>query len=234
MLKENAKKKFINRLNENYKSMFDGDKQKLLTKGQIYYWENLNGIFNIKILSYDSESMIVTFEIIDNTADTSVQKFTLNNFFIFDKEHMEHLYNNAKEFDSEVFSNNDINDIKDYDTECVYIMHNKASDDYSDYYVGQAKHGSWRFKDHLQNAASGIKGNTKRKKTKKAEIQEIEKAMNEMNYTLRFIELESSGFSNLNALEASFIACFNSFHKGYNKTRGNNGPGGVRITKLKD
>ena len=113
MLKENAKKKFINRLNENYKSMFDGDKQKLLTKGEIYYWENLNGIFNIKILSYDSESMIVTFEIIDNTADTSVQKFTLNNFFIFDKEHMEHLYNNAKEFDSEVFSNNDINDIKD-------------------------------------------------------------------------------------------------------------------------
>ena len=35
------------------------------------------------------------------------------------------------------------------------------------------------------------------------------------------IELEKSGFKSLNELERNTIATYNSFAKGYNKTRGN-------------
>ena len=51
-----------------------------------------------------------------------------------------------------------------------------------------------------------------------------------MHYTLTFIPLDDSGYSNLNALETAFIAYFNSKKRGYNKTRGNNGPGQKCIT----
>lgn len=228
MLKKNAEQKFVDRLDEDYKTEFS--QNKLLIEGRSFDWENLNDVYKAKILSYDQNSKTVKFEFMEKENEKSIQEFTLNNFYIFNKEHIEYLYSIAKEFDSEKDSWNDYGEI---DTECVYIIHNKSSDNETGYYVGQAKHGSWRFKDHIQNAISVVKGNVNKKK-KKTEIQEIEKMMSQTTYTLRFIELKGSGFSNLNALESAFIAYFNSFHTGYNKTRGNNGPGNVKKTKLKD
>lgn len=230
MTRLEAKKKFKKRLDKEYLELFK--KGELLVPGKELDWENLNNVFKIKILSYDEEELKVTFRVYEDDAKskTTDLTFTLDNFFVFNRAHLKKLYMSGKEYDSE---RDTWENYANYDSECVYIIHNKSSDDESDYYVGQAQHGSWRMKDHLQNAVSGVKGYSISKK-KRTEIQEIERIMSQINYTLRFIERKDSGYSNLNALEAAFIAYYNSFHNGYNKTRGNNGPGQNQITKLID
>lgn len=244
MKKEKAKDLFEKRLDDEYLTKFKNDT--LFVPGQILWWENLNNVWKIKIFNYDEADLTVTFDVNDGNDTPSRLTFTLDNFFIFNKEHLDKLYNAAKEFDSQTSS---FEDYKALDMACVYIMHDKSCDENNGYYVGQAKNGSWRMKDHLQNSQNALRNLLELEKSKLKQdekmqgIQKVEKLMGEgMKYTLRFIPLEGSGYVHnkekiecaLNALEACFIAHFNSFHNGYNHTRGNNGPGQSKITKFED
>ena len=204
-LREKARTAFKARLDDAFLKRFEEDK--LFTEGSVLDWENLNGTNEITVLDYNG--MLVKFKI-NTTGNT--EKFTLDNLFIYNKAHLQSLPSACKEvYDSE---KNTLEDFLHIDYDCVYIIHDEDCDKY---YVGQAKHGSWRIKDHLHESATG----------------DIDKRIREgMKYTLRFIPLEGSGYRSLDALEAAFIAYYNSFYKnnGYNKTRGNNGPGDHSVT----
>ena len=199
-----SNKRFEARLDNEYLELFK--KNELFKEGNILDWENLNGTDQITVLSYDG--IKVSFK---NNASGKVETFTLNNLFIYNKAHLESLLK-TEVYDSEKHT---LEDYLHIDYDCIYIIHDKNCDESTGYYVGQAKHGSWRIKDHFHNSSVG----------------KIDKLIHEgMRYSLRFIPLEGSGYSSLNALETAFIAYYNSFHTGYNKTRGNNGPGNSRIT----
>ncbi|MBR1393678.1 MAG: GIY-YIG nuclease family protein [Ruminococcus sp.] len=232
MTKQEAKDKFEERLDNEYLELFKNDK--LLIPGKELDWGNLNNVFKIKIISYDKEEVKVTFLVYEAAAENKVSKhtFTLDNFFIYNRDHLDALYKAAKEYDSKIHT---INDYIATDCKCVYIIKDKNN---PKYYVGQAEHGSWRLLDHLGNAKNYISKSeySADEKEKQRNIQKIDRLIAEgLEYTLRFVPLEGSGYSEVNALEAAFIAYFNSYHQGYNCTRGNNGPGQKEITtKLTD
>ena len=199
-----AKKVFEERLDSEYLDLFT--KGELFKAGNILDWENLNGTNKITVLSYDG--IKVSFKV---NSTGKIESFTLDNLYVFNKAHLESLLN-TEVYDS---TKHTLDDYIHIDCNCIYIIHDKDCDENSGYYVGQAEHGSWRIKDHLQNSSVG----------------EIDKRIHEgMKYTLRFIRLEGSGYNCLDSLESAFIAYYNSFHTGYNRTRGNNGPGNKRIT----
>ena len=85
----------------------------------------------------------------------------------------------------------------------VYILFNKTK---NMYYVGQAT----KILDRVNNHFTG-KGN--------GDVYADYKYGD--SFTIKMIALENSGFDNLNDLERNTIARYNSFSRGYNKTRGN-------------
>lgn len=85
----------------------------------------------------------------------------------------------------------------------VYIIYNKSK---NMYYVGQAH----RILDRVNSHFTG-KGN--------GNVYADYKYGD--SFTIRMISLESSGYQSLNDLERDTIRKFDSFAKGYNKTRGN-------------
>ncbi|MBR3668230.1 MAG: GIY-YIG nuclease family protein [Ruminococcus sp.] len=227
MTRQEAENKFKLRLDNEYLKLFENGE--LFVPGKELEWENLNNVFKIKILSYDKEELKVTFLVYEDAAEKKVSKhtFTLDNFFIYNRDHLAALYEISKEYDSKIHTTNDYITI---DCSCIYIIKDK---DNPKYYVGQAEHGSWRLLDHFNNAKRYIfkSEDSADEKEKQRNIQKIDLLIAKgLEYTLRFVPLEGSGYSDLDALEAAFIAFFNSYHQGYNCTRGNNGPGHKKIT----
>ena len=87
----------------------------------------------------------------------------------------------------------------------VYILFNQTK---NMYYVGQGKQIFNRVNAHFTGKGNG---------DVYADYKYGDK------FTIRTISLENSGFSTLNELERNTIAKYNSYYKGYNKTRGNKG-----------
>ena len=87
----------------------------------------------------------------------------------------------------------------------VYILFNQTK---SMYYVGQGQKIFDRVNSHFTGKGNG---------DVYADYKYGDK------FTIKMIALENSGFSTLNELERNAIAKYNSYYKGYNKTRGNKG-----------
>ena len=92
-----------------------------------------------------------------------------------------------------------------YDFAGVYILYNKTK---NMYYVGQAKSVFSRVNSHFTGHGNG-------------DVYADYKYGDE--FVIKMIALKNSGFSTLNELERNTIKAYNSFAKGYNKTRGNKG-----------
>ena len=200
---------FVRRLNDTWAEEYK--QGMLLCQGRKFWHENLNGINEIEIIQTKGEMVTIKY-----LKDDYEETWTLDNFYIFDKDHVARIYRNAIDY-GEISKVN----FKDFEcnTEGIYILHNDNCDDKHGYYVGQAKHIGWRMLDH--NHKSGH--------------QDIEKEIAKgSHFSIKILKLEGSGYSNLDALEAACIAYFKSFYKfggGYNKTRGMNGPGNTRTGK---
>lgn len=83
----------------------------------------------------------------------------------------------------------------------VYILYNKTK---NLYYVGQGKQILNRINAHFTGNGDVY-----------ADYKYGDK------FTIKMISLEKSGYNSLNKLEKDTIMTYNSFAKGYNKTRGN-------------
>lgn len=92
-----------------------------------------------------------------------------------------------------------------YDFPGVYILHNHTK---NLYYVGQGKSVFSRVNNHFTGHGNG-------------DVYADYKYGDQ--FTIKMIALEGSGFRTLNELERNTITTYNSFAKGYNKTRGNRG-----------
>ena len=90
-----------------------------------------------------------------------------------------------------------------FGSEGVYILHNTDKDMY---YVGQGKTFTNRVNSHFTGSGNG-------------DVYADYKYNDE--FTIRLIYLSRTDYKNLNDLERDMITHYNSFHKGYNKTRGN-------------
>ncbi|MGN0470701.1 MAG: YqiA/YcfP family alpha/beta fold hydrolase [Acutalibacteraceae bacterium] len=164
----------------------------LLKSGNKLTWVNLNGKHNITVNEYDKEKAIVTYTV---EGEDEKRQSRLDKFYILDKEYVSSLYDKAGTF-------NDKNDAPD--VRGVYILWNTKEDKY---YVGQAKNIRWRMCDHYH-------------KNSQSKFDRLFRSENN-NFSKKYIPLDGSGFSDLDALETAFIAYFDSYNKGYNKTRGN-------------
>ena len=87
--------------------------------------------------------------------------------------------------------------------EGIYILYNQTK---NMYYVGQAKKVLGRVNNHFTGKGNG-------------DVYADYKYGD--SFTIKMIPLKGSGFSTLNSLEKNAIASYNSYAKGYNKTRGN-------------
>lgn len=87
----------------------------------------------------------------------------------------------------------------------VYILHNKTKDLY---YVGQGQQVLNRVNMHFTGKGNG-------------DVYADYKAGD--IFTIKMISLDNSGFKTLNELERNTISYYDSYSKGYNKTRGNRG-----------
>ena len=86
----------------------------------------------------------------------------------------------------------------------VYILYNK---DKKMYYVGQATRLFFRVNQHFTGHGNGdVYADYKRGKDK---------------FTIKLIPLLNSGYYDLDLLEKDMITKYNSYEKGYNKTKGN-------------
>jgi len=84
----------------------------------------------------------------------------------------------------------------------VYVLHSKTKDMY---YIGQGRRVFDRVNDHFSGRGNG-------------DVYADHKYGD--LFTIRMLALRGSGFSTLNDLEKSAILTYNSYAKGYNKTRG--------------
>ncbi|MDD6489192.1 MAG: GIY-YIG nuclease family protein [Clostridia bacterium] len=164
----------------------------LLKSGNKLTWVNLNGKHNITVNKYDKEKAIVTYTV---EGEDEKRQSQLDKFYILDIEHLSSLYDKAGSF-------NDKNDAPD--VRGVYILWNTKEDKY---YVGQAKNIRSRMCDHYH-------------KSSQSKFDRLFRSENN-NFSKKYIPLESSGFSDLDALETAFIAYFDSYNKVYNERRGN-------------
>lgn len=87
----------------------------------------------------------------------------------------------------------------------IYILYNHSK---NMYYIGQAKKILDRINQHFTGHGNG---------DVYADWKYGDK------FTIRTIALKGSGFKTLNELERNTISVYNSYAKGYNKTRGNRG-----------
>lgn len=199
--------KFIARLDEDYLKRFVYGN--LLCAGSILDWENLNGTQSITVLDFDGVSVKFKYN-----EEVGQSEFTLNNFYIFNRSHIDSLLKNAAVFQSGEYP---LSDIPEYAG--VYVIHDTKTDKV---YVGQGDPIMWRIKDHINPTYMKDEG--------KNEIDR--RIQSGAAHTISTIPLSGSGYTNLDALETAVIAYYNSYHKGYNKTRGNNGPGEQCRTKI--
>lgn len=176
----------------------------LFVTGRILRFANKNNIFDVKILSFDGVN--VRFEVVD---ENSTETWTIDNFYIFNEEHLGKLFDNAKEYDM-------TSSFPEWEgVEGVYILRDNENDNM--YYVGQSIDIKRRMSEHLHGTSSCI-----------------DKRLHETkNFTVKFIRLEDSGYSNSDAFETAFIAYLKSFFCGYNRTRGNLAPRKERSKNIK-
>ena len=85
----------------------------------------------------------------------------------------------------------------------VYIIYNKNKDIY---YIGQAKQILYRVNKHFLGRGNG-------------DVYSDYKYGDK--FTIKLLDLDTSGYNSLNELEKDAILTFDSFDNGYNKTRGN-------------
>lgn len=90
-----------------------------------------------------------------------------------------------------------------YKTAGVYIFHNLND---GRHYVGQSVDLMRRVREHLRGRGNPGIHQSMRVGDK---------------FTIEFIKLSESGFHNLDNLEKHYIRKYDSFRRGYNKTRGN-------------
>lgn len=92
-----------------------------------------------------------------------------------------------------------------YDFAGVYILFNHTK---NMYYVGQSKRVFQRVRNHFTGHGNG-------------DVYADYKYGD--RFTIKMISLKNSGFKTLNELERNTIMTYNSYAKGYNRTRGNRG-----------
>lgn len=85
----------------------------------------------------------------------------------------------------------------------VYVIYNKNK---GIYYIGQAKQILYRVNKHFLGRGNG-------------DVYSDYKYGDE--FTIKLLDLDTSGYDSLNELEKDTILTFDSFNNGYNKTRGN-------------
>lgn len=176
----------------------------LFKKGNQLIWTNLNGDYLITIDEFKNNGMVrftVNEKVIPYKGSSSSENesyhapLSIDKMYVLDKKGLDELYNNAQEFNNK----EDAPEIAG-----VYILQDKTN---QKFYVGQAKNIKWRMYDHYQKSSNSEIDNRLYK-----EDEIISK---------KYIPLAGSGYSNLDALEVAFIAYFDSYHNGYNSTRGN-------------
>lgn len=85
----------------------------------------------------------------------------------------------------------------------VYILHNRLN---NKYYVGQSVHVLKRITQHFSgNGCEDVYKDYTRG----------------MPFEIQCVALANSGYNNLNRLERDYIAYYNAYYNGYNKTKGN-------------
>lgn len=90
-----------------------------------------------------------------------------------------------------------------YQTEGIYIFTNKNN---RKSYVGQSVDLLRRTNEHLSGRGNqGVH----------------EDMLRGHKFTLKYIKLSETNFRDLDSLEKHYITKYNSYHRGYNKTRGN-------------
>ncbi|HAE51762.1 MAG TPA: hypothetical protein DCG30_00720 [Ruminococcus sp.] len=209
MTGKEAREIFEKKLDSEYLKRFKNNE--LLKRGEVFEWENLNGVYWVTIFDFDGINVNIKIN-----AENRNVKYTLNNFYIFNRKHLHKLLSRAEVYNSRTIDINSIESVKNTfpEHEGVYIVHDLESDKH---YIGKAEHIMWRMKDHFFDRKS---------------TSEIDKCIqNGKPFIIYTIPLADSGYSNLYALETAFIAYFNSYHTGYNLTRGNNGAGQVCVTR---
>ncbi|MGN1458180.1 MAG: YqiA/YcfP family alpha/beta fold hydrolase [Acutalibacteraceae bacterium] len=163
----------------------------LLKSGNKLTWVNQNGKHNITVNEYDKTTAKVTYTV---EGEDEKRQSRLDKFYILDKEHLKSLYDKAGSFNDK----NNAPNIRG-----VYILWNTKEDKY---YVGQSKNIRGKICEHYdKNSQSGF--------------DRLFRSAND-NFLMRYVALDGSGFSDSDALETAFIAYFDSYNKGYNKTRG--------------
>ncbi len=176
----------------------------LFKKGNQLIWTNLNGDYLITICEFKNNGMVrftVNEKVVPYKGTSSLENesyhvpLSIDKMYILDKEGLDELYNNAREFNNK----EDAPEIAG-----VYILQDETN---QKFYVGQAKNIKWRMYDHYQ----------------KSSYSEIDNRLYKEDEIIskKYIPLAGSGYSNLDALEVAFIAYFDSYHNGYNSTRGN-------------
>lgn len=164
----------------------------LLKSGNKLTWVNQNEKHNITVNGYDQEKATVTYTV---EGEDEKRLSRLDKFYILDIEHLSSLYDKAGTFNDK----NDAPNIRG-----VYILLNTKEDKY---YVGQSKNIRGRICKHYD-------------KSSQSKFDRLFRSEND-NFSMKSVPLDNSGFSDLDALETAFIAYFDSYNKGYNKTRGN-------------
>ena len=207
MTSEKAREIFEKKLDREYLTRFKNNE--LLKKGEVFKWENLNGVFSVTILDFDGVN--IKFEV---NSEKRKENYTINNFYIFNEKHLDKLLSRADRYYSENIDINNIQSTKNAfpEYEGVYIIHDL---ELKKHYVGKSKCIIRRMKEHFNYPENEID----------------KRIMKGIPFEIRTIPFADSGYSNLDALETAFIAYFNSRKTGYNIQRGNNGAGNVCATK---
>lgn len=125
-----------------------------------------------------------------------------------DKHDYKHVHDEWNWYSVQVFRRKTNRNYKRCDFEGVYIIRNI---DENKYYVGQSINVVKRLRSHFNGRPS------------KGGADDLNNALiNGDRLEIVLLELKGSTFRDLNDMEAFFINHFNSYHKGYNRTRGNN------------
>ncbi|GEM_PF-503598 len=213
--KKEAAEIFASRLN--YKLKQDFTSGTFFQPGKKYDWEHAGGTCpqQIEIISFDGN--YVKFRRFDGIGDEIVT-FTLDNLYLFDRNHLQTVYDNAKEFDyySLLRESHEI-----LNHQGVYILHQSDADATSGYYVGKATHLLDRLRQHYSAKYPN----------------DMEKLLqNNHPFTVRCIPFRYSGYSSVEALETAFIAFFNSARNPecFNQNIGWHGPKGQYCSQLTD
>lgn len=125
-----------------------------------------------------------------------------------DKHDYKHVHDEWNWYSVQTFRRKTNRNYKRCDFEGVYIVRNI---DKNKYYVGQSINVIKRLRQHFNGRPS------------KGGANDLNNALvNGDRLEVVLLELKGSTFRNLNDMESFFINHFNSYHRGYNRTRGNN------------